>query len=180
MTIANPSFEVAGASPGLAQNWTYTSSASAAAYADYDTGLEPVEDFEEGWDSNESYLFAFDVVNLAPAEYQTNATNPKYVENFEEFWDANQSYAFGVVGTYAMYSTNNWEGFDQQWDSNESYLYALGATTSAGIETFESQWDANETYAYALGLTTAAIYDTVPEAVEDFEEDWLQQVMTTL
>lgn len=187
MTVANPSFETAGAAPGLALGWTFSSQAAAMVYADFDAGVpQAVEDFEEEWNANEAFVYAFEVADLTGAEYQTASAVPKYFEDFEQYWSSNQNYAYGVVGSLAVYDialagTANFEGFDQVWDSNEDYLYALGASVSAGVESFEGQWDANESYFYALGATVAASYDTgIPESVEDFDEEWVGHTMSTL
>lgn len=86
MPISNLGFETAGAGAGDALNWTLTSQASAFTIAAYDSEPEPWEDFEEGWDSNETYLLAFEDVDITAAEYETVEATPKLFDDFEEKW----------------------------------------------------------------------------------------------
>lgn len=188
--IVNPSFETIGAGPGLADGWTFASTASAETYATFNTA-DPWETFEAGW-SNDTYLYSLTLGNTTAGEFQTAAPTPKFVENFEEFWDSNQSYSYGIDGTVADFDTAAGtlpvESFESYWVSG--YLYALSATTTAifnsadPVEPFEAFWNSNHLYKYAFtGVgtdLTAATFDSAPESVEDFEEDWAASVMTTV
>jgi hypothetical protein len=191
-TLTNLGFETAGATPGSASGWTYTTLSTARGIAGYlqdATANEfPWEGFEGRWSSNEDYLFAFVPLDLTSATYVTFMAAPKTVENFEEHWSSNHGYAYGLASAAAAYDTTpqNFEDFEEEWASNESYLYAHGPLTAAiyapGASTrefFEEGWSSNESYIYTFS-GTAALYDTPTEAFEDFEEDWPTVVMATV
>ena len=182
MALLNTSFEVEGVAPGCPSGWTIAtrSERQYAAFTDgawdgFESGwdndtyafvftgspaafltlaLTPklVENFEEFWDTNQNYVFAF---SGAAALFDTS---PEAFEDFEENWDSNESYAFSLTGTLGSFdsgSPEDFEDFEEEWDSNESYVYTFSGT--------------------------AADFDTAPEAFEDFEEDWLPDwQMTTI
>ncbi len=176
MAFINLSFEDAGASPGLALGWTYSTRATPFVIAAYGMLAEPWENFEREWLSNQNYVFNF--AGLA-ADYQTLHLTPKPVENFEEFWDSNQAYLFALAGAAADYDVGtpqNFEDFEEEWSSNESYVYDFSAAATF-TEDFESGWDTNEAYVYDF-TGTAAMYDSGSNAFENFEGTW--PTMTTI
>jgi len=135
MAFANLSFEIADSSgPGCADGWTLGSH-SVRAVAAFDSaglgGLEPWEDFEEEWSSNQNYKFFFVgvAVDLAAAEFTTSNPTPKAFENFEEFWTSNQGFTFGFSGVLAAFDTSpeNFEDFEEEWTTNESFAFAFDA-----------------------------------------------------
>lgn len=186
--FANLSFETAGASPGLAASWTYSSTVDVITIAPYDTTPEAWEDFEEDW-ANNAYKFAFigAPTDLTAAQYQTLHPVVKPFENFEEFWNSNQGYVFGLAGTIAVYTgPRNFENFETDWNTNESYIYSLATypgttaavyTPGSGDEDFEGGWDTNQSYVYTF-TGTAAVYDPAAAAFDDFEAGW--DVMNTI
>ncbi len=191
-SFQNLSFETAGVGDGMADAWDYNWLADASVIAAY--GTDPVkarEDFETEWDSNEDYLFAFDVLDITAAEYTTLHPAPKMVEDFEEFWNSNEGYLYGlggpIVASYDVGVPQNFEDFEEEWDTNESYLYAfVGPGTDLTVATyddgdhdsFESGWTDPYLYTFVgVGTDlTAAAYDT--GAVESFEGTWT--LMTTI
>lgn len=152
--LDNLGFETEGASPGLAAAWS-VDSFSALTYADF-----PVlgyESFEELWDSNEDYVFAFTLVNTTPAEYLTFIGSSKFYEDFEELW------------------------------SNDSYIYTLVATAAASydvapqaFEDFEEDWSSNQSYVFTFSGFAAPYNSPATESSERFEENWDDLVMATI
>lgn len=87
------------------------------------------ENFENGWDGNQSYFFTLSDNSVA-AVFDGESR-----EDFEDQWDSNESYSFtlGAVSAAAFDtgSPEAFEDFEEQWDSNQSYLYAMGSTSAA-------------------------------------------------
>lgn len=179
---SNLSFETG--SDGVATGWTLAPISTYEALADYDG--EPWERFEAGWD-NDSYLFAFDPVDVEAAEYDTVIVDfIKTVENFEEGWDSNQSYVTALDSPEpdpAEYDGEDFEAFSPGWDNGAGYLTEFddpGSQLSAGdfdsgggtAETFESTgWSAGYLTEFNDPGTQleAAEYDGVGTAYEAFE-----------
>ncbi len=158
MALANLGFETAGDAAGLASGWTFTDDDSVNEWAPYNDPPVAFEAFEQDWDSNEDYLFAFDDPNtqLSSAEYTTIHVDTKFVEDFEEKWDSNEFYVFGIgSATPASYGGQDFEDFEQDWDSNEDYIFAFvgvgddldeASFDGNAFENFEQSWDSNEDY----------------------------------
>ncbi len=120
----------------------------------YDDVPESIEDFEEGWSQNES--FVHDLGSAEAADYAPSA-GTKLVEDFDGLWAGNEDFLF---------------------------VFAPSDLTSIPIEPFEAGWRDNESFLFAFGPSdvSAASYDTAgaAEPVEDFEELWPTLMMTTL
>ena len=85
----------------------------------FDTTPEPFEDFEEEWDSNESYWFDWsEVPSTDAADFDTA---PEPFEDFEEEWRSNESYWFDwseVPSTDAAdfdTAPEPFEDFEEEW-----------------------------------------------------------------
>jgi len=181
MAFINLGFEDAGTEPGLALGWTLVSTGLAFQIAAYGTTppLTSYEGFELEW-SNNTYLFAFEPINIDPAVY-TLADN-KFYEDFEEAWNSNESYVYELLAaTAATYdgTPEAFEDFEEDWSSNQSYVYVFAGTAAAydgtpeNFEDFEEDWNSNQSYAYTFS-GTAADYGEDPVGYENFEdeEDW--------
>jgi hypothetical protein len=125
---------------------------------------EAIEDFEEGWDGNEGYLFEDGSSEQAAFDA---ALTPEDNEDFEDGWDS------------AVTAGND-------------YDLVLGASTlasfddsiaSQGFEDFEDGWNgtgADNDYDLTLGSSTAAVFDGAgADAIEDFEETF-QEVQVSV
>lgn len=122
---------------------------------------EGLEDFEEGWDNNQGYLFE---MNTGEDAVFDSALTPQAFDDFEDGWDEivpggsiGNGYLFSLVGI----------GVPQ---FNASF-------SPQGFESYEDGWDHSgvgmgNAYSFTLGSSTAASFDgvTAPEAFEDFEE----------
>src|SRR6185436_11230113 len=173
MTLQNPGFETAGASPGLASNWTLNVVRTAASIAVYthhpsDPALVgPSETFEGDWTTNEAYIYGFTdpVTQLSAAQYTTVLPSSKFVENFDELWSSNESAVFDLT-------------------LSEQAMYDADPFVDVAIERFTGGWLSGGVLIDTLtdGVNaSAASYDiAVPEAFEDFEEDWFSGFATTL
>lgn len=153
MAYTNTGFETAGASPGDAFGWTLVASQSNDRHAVFGTGSPALdaEGFEEEWDANEAYLFAFDpLVDIVAPLFDTDVGSGETFEDFEEGWSVNHGYSFTM-------GSSEQANFD---------------STPEDAEDFEEEWDANEAYSFTMGSSTAAAFDVIPESFEDFEEDW--------
>ncbi len=175
-SFANLSFEIAGSSPGEAEDWTTASLSSAFELAGYGSPEHEEEGFEDAWD-NDAYLTALEDGELAL--YLFKATSAQF-EGFESRWD-NDSYQRALNSSdLAIYSGNGEDGFEDAWD-NDAYLTALGATAVGTPDTFESDWD-NDAYqtefvGFPTDLSAPATYDG--QNFEDFEEVQRDQQWTT-
>ncbi len=190
-TFANLGYEIAGASPGLAASWTWTSAMADELIAIWGTGTPRAdqEDFETEWGSNEDYQFAFDdEVDLVAAFFDTTVSDGEGFEDFEEGWGADEHYHFVLpaseLASFDSGSPEDVEDFEEEWDSNEDYDFALGAATLASfdvgtpqdVEDFEDEWrgtGAGNDYDFTLGSTSTASFDGgAPQSFEDFEQTY--------
>jgi hypothetical protein len=109
---------------------------------------ETREDFEQGWDQNQSYQF---VLGSAVAG-EFNTGNDLF-DSFEEEWDSNENYSFAMGATVAA-----------------MFPYDLA---DEPVEKFEEGWRDNFNYSFVMGSTTAGAFDGgAPENFEDFEETY--------
>jgi hypothetical protein len=89
--ILNPSFEIIGATDGVAENWAYTHSDGQHEYAPVESSLAPREAFEGGWDGGNQYSRdSFEDDDLQAADFQQPAestSEPRSgVETFDWGW----------------------------------------------------------------------------------------------
>jgi len=176
MGILNPSFEDAGAQPGLAEHWTLTTSVAGQRIA----GFGPVP--EEAWEGFERW---FDLLTeFAPGSLALALFDPlaEGHEDFEEAW-SNDLYLTelpsGQVIT-APFGGGAVEDMEDGW-SNVPYALDWSAITAAtGIfdgeprEDFEDAWRNNQAFAWLWAAVTsqAALFDGGGDADEDFENAW--------
>lgn len=171
-TFQNLSFEIAGLEPGEAAEWIQTQLASAEELASYGPSSlsvrrRPEEDYEDGWLSNEDFVFA---LGLTEDAFYDLAIAPERGEDYEEGWLSNENFGFVLSGIdVAMYDSTpqDIEDFEEEWLSNENFEFVLGAITSAafggigGAEDFEQSWDIDvRTFAHAEFIGTLTFEET--------------------
>lgn len=123
---------------------------------------EAIEDFEEGWDNNQSYLFELGSLGDGIFDDVVPLTSEDK-EDFEEGWDDNQNYDFTLgTSTAAIYDS---------------------ALTPELFENFEDGWSgtgAGNDYELTLPASTAVVFDGAgADTIEDFEETF-QEVQVTV
>lgn len=114
MGILNPSFEDAGAQPGLAEHWTLTTSVAGQRIAGF--GPAP-EDAWEGFERWFELLTEFEPGSLALALFDPLAEGH---EDFEEAWSNDQAFAWlwaAVTSQAALFNGagNADEDFENAW-----------------------------------------------------------------
>jgi len=193
--IQNPSFEVEGASPGEAADWTESGSATAEDVIQFQgddpAEVYPWEAFEAGWATG--WATAFITTDLARVMFEGGTRNE---ESFEMSWVEQGGsgppynhlaiWAFGAANLEVIqFNGLDQEDFEADWDSNELWQTAFGAGdissvsfdsgTPEAVEDFEEEWQSNENYQSSFSPTdlSAVSFDSAaPENVEDFEEEW--------
>ena len=180
--VMNPSFELPGAGPGEAQGWTLTSVATVQQWAAF--GPWAVEAFD-AWDGTGAFIFAF-----APAHLQAAVFGPasRDQESFEAGWD-NDTFLLDLASTpteaaeFDAGSPLQVESFID-WLAGGAWADSWDDVTgqAAPTDDFEQSWSSNEgaVFSWAGVLAETARFDTTPEAVEDFEEEFTTLVMKTL
>ena len=180
--VVNPSFEQPGASPGEAQGWTLTSLATAEDWAPF--GTRAVEDFDE-WDGTEATIFTF-----APADLNAAVFGPtgKPEETFGAGW-GNDTFLEDLDGTpteaaeFDAGAPLEVESFID-WLAGGAWAASWDdvASQAAPTEDFELGWSGNDSAVFSWDslLAESALFDTTPEAVEDFEDEFTTLVMKTL
>jgi hypothetical protein len=180
--VVNPSFELPGSGPGEAQGWTLTSVATVEQWAAF--GERAAEEFDE-WDGTDAAIFAFAKSNLQAAVF---GPANKEQESFDVGW-GNDTFLLDLASTPTEAAEFD-AGTPLQVDSFIDWL-AGGAWAAswddvtgqaAPTEDFEQGWNGNEAAVFDWsGVTSeAAQFDTTPEGVEDFEEEFSTLVMTTI
>lgn len=182
-TFGNLSFEIEGAEPGDAEDWTFTQNGATEEYAGFDTAPleEAVEDFEEEWTGLTGWALTLGSTTTAAFD---SAFLSQAFEDFENLWTGITSWSLELDGvTVASFDTGTPEGcedFEEEWTGLAGYSLTLGATSSASFdagspeahEDFEEEWPGLDDYSLTLGVTSAAEFDTTLDTVEDFEEEW--------
>lgn len=179
--MANPSFETGGASPGEAQDWLESQSASGQDFAMFDAAdggpAESMEDFEEYWmwPWTSGYgMYGYGGYSYAPGTHNGESQN-----------------LFGLSDlTYALFegALLEFENFEYSWrnpsggpgppfNHQSAWLFtttdvAWAAFGALIYESFEIGWSGAAYLVFGAGDTSQASFDVVPEAYEDFEEDW--------
>ncbi len=153
-TFQNLSFEIAGARPGDAADWTQTQLASAEELAGYGPSSpsvrrRPEDDFEDGW-RNDEFVIAFGGLVIIEAAIYDIAIAPQQREDYEEGWLNNENFTFIHSGLDpAMYDSapEAVEDYEEEWLGNENFELQLGAIDQGafsgvgGAEDFEQSWD---------------------------------------
>jgi hypothetical protein len=179
----NLSFEDAGASPGLADAWTFAAVATAEVVATYeytDGADRAVETFADGWDG--PFVSDFDDVAGATAEYSAAFfVTPKLREDFEVGWVADQAFATELGQSIAAeYGVEDFESFETDWATAQDFIASFDdvASVSAGIETFATGWS-TDGYTTSFVSGGAAEYDgDSGEFFEDFEETFVPRLFS--
>lgn len=178
--FSNLDFETAGANPGDAAGWARNVHATAESIADFGGGAG-VEGFENGWSSNEHFVFVLTPSNTSTAGYATLHPQPKPAEDFEELWGSNDQFEFGLGGAVAaeLGAAGGAENFEQNWSNNQAFSFALGGASpahfrpgAASAESFEGGWSHNESYKTAfVGVGTDLVAATYSNGIpfEGFE-----------
>lgn len=170
MTIANKSFESAGAGPGLAAHWTVTINYAGDIVADFHLPDGPTssERFIPGW-SNDDYLTAITSGVAASFDAGLVATLPQY-EAFGRWVDGTlKKYQSTIAGgTAAEFvgpsGTLTEDGFEQDW-SNTPYLTVV--TGSTIIDNLNTGWG-NTSYLTTISGGVSALFEG-GVAYEDFD-----------
>jgi len=168
MGILNPSFEDAGAQPGLAEHWTLTTSVAGQRIA----GFGPVP--EEAWEGFERW---FELLTLALFDPLAEG-----YEDFEEAW-SNDLYLTELPSGQVITAPFGGGAVEDLKDGWSNVPYALdwsAITATTGIfdgeprEDFEDAWRNNQAFAWlwALVASQAALFDGGGDADEDFENAW--------
>lgn len=167
MTVANTSFEGAGAQPGLAASWTPIVTATAGTYAQFDgaPGEPPTatESFEAGW-GNDDYETR--ITSGTDATFDPDLIPPPTTESFERWVLSYQTRING--GAAAQFDgALVIEGFELGWGGDSYEARVTPGTTFA--DTLETGW--LDGYATRITGGTAATFATPsgPSSVEDFE-----------
>lgn len=171
MTLSNKSFETAGASPGLAANWTVTISYSGDLVATFtlpDAYTTSSERFIPGW-SNDDYLSTITGGVAATFDMGLVPTLPQY-ETFGRWVGGTlKKYQTTIAGgTAAEFvgpsGTITEDGFEQDW-SNTPYLTTV--TGSTFTDNLNTGWG-NTSYLTTISGGTVALFEGAV-AYEDFD-----------
>jgi len=188
MAVANPSFETAGASAGLAASWTFTTTVTTEELAEYGTVPAPWDTFGAEW-GNEPHLTEFEASDLEAPEYENGTVLPDDYDGFETHWNnvphltelgQTETALFDTVQTVERFEAGN------GWDATyKSAFTGVGVDLTAALfsgnayENFEagSGWDATYKSAFTgIGTDlTAALFNYLSggsyqtEAVDGFE-----------
>lgn len=176
MAILNPSFEDAGAHPGVAEHWNLVTVTSRERIAGF--GSAP----HEAWENFERW---FELrLGLGPGDVALALFDPlaEGHEDFEEAWNNDlylEELPTGQIIT-APFGGGAVEDMEDGW-SNVPYRRAwdevteiVGTFDGEPREDFEEQWRANEAFASSWASVTSAtaIFDGGAEPDEDFENGW--------
>lgn len=127
MSIVNPSFETAGATPGSALGWTLTGTGTAEAVEVFGTPALPYEGFE--WDTTDyidEFVDAGTAGNLADAAFDTAESLGEPYEDFNELW-GNTPYSYEFAGLDGSFTGGAiYDGFETGWN-NDNYEFAFAA-----------------------------------------------------
>lgn len=176
MSILNPSFEMAGAQPGLAEGWTLTTSVAGQRIAGFGPAPpEAGEDFERWFDLR----LDFPPGGLALAFFDPLSEGH---EDFDEAW-GNDLYLTELPSGQviaAPFGGRAVEDLEDGW-SNAPYARDWSAVSAAtGVfdgkpyEDLEESWGNNQAFARLWDSITAqaARFDSGSDAHEDFEAGW--------
>lgn len=152
--IVNPSFEIAGPTPGSALGWTRTSQGSAL-----DIGI--LEGFETGW-GNDGYSPVITSLAIGP------------VESFESGWMGNEAWSPVITGAVGAVHAGGapFESFENGW-GNDTYSPTITSSVAGTVEDFSTGWSNNQSYAAHIGTKATA-------ATEDFESVLFDQSFDVL
>lgn len=121
--LDNLSFEIAGSGAGSALQWTRSETITWEMRAVWGAVAVDGEAFEVEWDTNESYLFAFEPADVEPAIFDVDLDSPNGEEDFEDGWGT-------TLDVLAATASAGDETFETGWD-NDTYSFSMGATDRA-------------------------------------------------
>jgi hypothetical protein len=172
MTIPNPSFETAGASPGLANQWTLATVASYGLIADFAEGgiPKPVEDFTGASWGTVPYVYT--ASGSAVVFDANDAPQPSNAETFVR-WSFNIGYQTEVSGGVAVVFDGGAQAETftaADWGTDQYELELSDPPTE--LETFDGAgWGSDlTTIVVPTNGTTIDYFDQLTSDVEDFEE----------
>jgi hypothetical protein len=142
--------EVCGTTyPGKAKSWLISALGTNWGVGEFDTSLavsEGYEDYEEGWDSNESWLLGFEAEDLQIGMFSDGALKDSYDI-------AGYQFELGALAAAAFSDGDSVETYEDSWNSNEDDVtaFAAGQLDSATTEDYESSWNSNESWVTSFG-----------------------------
>ena len=121
------------------QNDTFSHSLAPTAIepALFDEAPESVEDFEEGWSQNESFIT--ELTSAVAADYDAGIAN-KPAEDFEGLWAGNDSFLFALAPADLVGMPT--EAFEAGWRGNGSFVLAFAPADLSVplVDGFEDSW----------------------------------------
>ena len=114
---------------------------------------EGVEDYEEGWQTNEGFLFSLSAISAALFDSGV----PESVEDYEEEWQTNEAWSDSLGAVDAA-------------------LFDSG--TPEPVEDYEEEWQTNEAWSKVLGAVDGALFRSGLDAVEDYEATFVDLAVT--
>jgi hypothetical protein len=172
--IDNGSFEVAGATPGLADGWSLSVGSTSGAVATFNGGTGPVislEQFDIGWGTDTYLLDPADGSPGTPTIFSD--TTPVDTESFDD-WNSGKPYALDVNTGVSMEFTSDTppqvlllEDFDEGWGTAEWAAEPVGGTEFE--DNFDTGWSTSS-WASDVVAGTDAMFDEGTIDTESFEE----------
>ena len=146
--LSNLSFEIAGASPGLALGWTRVSQASVE-------DLGPQESFETGW-SNTGYAPRIVTASLGPVDQVVSG------------WLSCEAWSPSITALEAAAHVGGSpvERFESGY-LNLGYSPTIVSSTAGTVEPFSTGWKGNQTYATNIGTKASAVIETFSSVLLD-------------
>lgn len=177
--ILNGSFETAGATPGEAQDWTFTIASGVGAVAGFagpgaDTTTN-IEQFDHGWGTTGYLLDPDDGAPGTIAVFDAGTPTPTDIEQFNG-WNNNKPYLFDVNTGVSMEFTPDTPGqsllleqFDEGWDT--AGWTAEPSEDVVFEDSFDTGWS-TDTWAVDVVGGTVAMFDNGTVDIESFENAW--------
>ena len=169
-TPSNPSFEIEGATAGLAQDWNLMWQASGSQYTDFSGGTPPkllVEDYDVGWNTED---FTAEIEPPGePTQFDEGLT-VSAVESYN-FWADNEHYRETItVHIDAKFDADTLftESYDG-WDDNANYVTDILPGVSPVSEDYEAGWG-NDTYVTSFTTGTLSLFKQGAFAFENYED----------
>jgi hypothetical protein len=128
----------------LPDNSGFVFSFSLLALAQFDAAIigENVEDYEDGWPDNESFVFDFVGIGTDLIAAAFDVSVPEAVEDYEEEWRSNESFVFDFVGigtdleaaVFDDIAAQDVEDYEEVVDANEAFTVDTAAAGPWVIE----------------------------------------------
>ena len=143
------SFEIAGASPGLALGWARVSQSSVE-------DLGPCESFESGW-ANAGHAPHIVAASLGP------------VDPIISGWLSCEAWSTSIsaLEAAAHFGGSPVEPFEGNWLSNQNNSPTIVSSTAGAVEVFSTGWRANQSFATNIGTKASAVVETFSSVLLD-------------